>query len=385
MKKVLITYVEAGMGHITTARAVQDILEKYQGEEIEVIGMNLFHNNPKLEKFEKFLINEVKKASSSPIHSRMQFLSMHIIGSQNSLKLVNGCLVFKKQRDLYIEEIKKINPDIIVDTHYFCSYASITYRNKFNPSCKVVTYDPDNNVHGWWDTRSDYFIVNNEYAYDEALKRGFKKEQLVKVFFITRQAVVDTNESKEFYREKYGIPQNEFAVKLADGVYAKAKLKSFVYELIKSKKTMTIVAIAGKNKKLYDKLMALKPNLPKNINLMPMGFQPAVFEICKACDLFITKGGPNAVLDSVFMQTPIVINYYANKVEETTKKLFVDKLGCGVEIKNKKKARKFVEDCIENPKLLDVYIENEKKLDKNKNGAQEVAAFILELVNNIKV
>ena len=55
MKKVLITYVEAGMGHITTARAVQDILEKYKGEELEIVGMNLFHNHPKLEKFEKFL------------------------------------------------------------------------------------------------------------------------------------------------------------------------------------------------------------------------------------------------------------------------------------------------------------------------------------------
>ena len=240
MKKILITYVEAGMGHITSARAIQDVLEKYKDENLEIIGLNLFHNNPKLIKFEKFLINEVKKASASPLHSRMQLLSMHLIGSQNSLKLVNGFLIFKKQRDLYIEEIRKINPDIIIDTHYFCSYASITYRNKFNKNCKVVTYNPDNNVHGWWDLRADYFIVNNEYAYEEAIKKGFVKEKVKKVFFITRQGVLNTNESKEFYREKYGIPKDCFAVKLADGVYAKAKLKKFVYELIKSKKEMTI-------------------------------------------------------------------------------------------------------------------------------------------------
>lgn len=380
MKRILITYVEAGMGHITTARAVQDILEQYKDEEIEIVGANLFHNNPKLAKFEKFLINEVKRASTNPLHSRMQFLSMHLIGSQNSLKFVNGFLVFKKERDLYIDEIKKIKPDIIVDTHYFCAYASVTYRNRYNANCKVITYDPDNNVHGWWDTRVDHFIVNNEYAYKEALKRGFTKDQLKQVFFITRQGVVDTNESKEFYREKYGIPQNKFAVKLADGVYAKARLKSFVYELVKSKKEMTIVAIAGKNKVLYDKLMQLKEVLPSNITLMPFGFEPAVYEICKACDLFITKGGPNAVLDSVFVQTPVVINYYANAVEATTKKLFVDTLGCGVEIQDAKKARKFVEKCIDNPNMLQQYVDNEKKLDKNKNGAQEVAAFVLKIV-----
>lgn len=379
MKKILITYVEAGMGHITTARAVQDILEKYKDEEVEIVGMNLFHNHPVLEKYEKFLIEEVKKASTNPLHSRMQFFSMHLIGSQNSLKFVNGFIAFKKQRDLYIEELKKINPDIIIDTHYFCTYASVTYRNKFNPNCKVVTYDPDNNVHGWWDIRADYFIVNNEYAYQEALKRGFKKEQLKQVFFITREGVVKTTESKEFYREKYGIPQDDFVVKLADGMYAKAKLKSFVYELIKSKKKMTIVAIAGKNKELYEQLMALKPTLPENINLMPFEFCPAVYEIVKASDLFITKGGPNAVLDAVFVETPVVINYYANSVEATTKKLFVDILGCGLEIKDKKKARMFVEECIDNPSILDKFRENERKLDKTKNGAQEVADFVLKL------
>ena len=293
--------------------------------------------------------------------------------------------MFKKQRDLYVEELKKINPDVIVDTHYFCAYASVTYRNKFNKKCKVVTYNPDNNVHGWWDKRVDHFIVNNPLAYEQACGGGRLDKQKVKeVFFITRQGVVDANETKEFYRDKYGIPQDKFAVKLADGMYAKAKLKLFVYELIKSEKEMTIVAIAGKNKELYDELVALKPTLPKNINLMPFEFEPAVYEICKACDLFITKGGPNAVLDSVFMQTPIVINYYANNIEKTTRQLFVDKLGCGVEIKNKVKARKFVEDCIDNPKLLERYIENEKKLDKNKNGAQEVAKFLLEVVEDKK-
>lgn len=379
MKKILITYVEAGMGHITTARAVQDILEKYNGQDVEIIGMNLFHNHPVLEKYEKFLVREVQRASTNPLHSRMQFLSMHLIGCQNSLKFVNGFIAFKKQRDLYIEELKKIKPDIIIDTHYFCAYASVTYRNKFAPDCKVVTYDPDNNVHGWWDKRVDYFIVNNEYAYKEAIKRGFKEEQLKQVFFITRQGVLNTNESKEFYREKYGIPQEDFVVKLADGVYAKAKLRSFVYELCKSKKKMTIVAIAGKNKALYDELMQFKKTLPENINLMPFEFCPAVYEIVKASDLFITKGGPNAVLDAVFVETPVVINYYANAVEATTKKLFVDILGCGKEIKDKKKARLFVEQCIDNPCLLEEYRENERKLDKRKNGAEEVAEFVMRI------
>lgn len=376
--KILVTFVEAGMGHITTAQAIVDALNlKKKGEKVEIIAKNLFHEDAVLEKYERFLVNQTKKSSSSPLHSRTQLLSMHLFGSQNTLRFVNG-VIYKKQKDRYLEQLKKIKPDIIIDTHYFTSYVSTCYRDKFAPNCKVVTYNPDNNVHGWWTRKVDYFIVNNQQAVLEATKkRHINKNKVKQVFFITRQGVVNTNETKEYYRKKYGIPQDKFAVKLADGVYAKAKMKSFVYELMKVDKPLIIVAIAGKNKKLYEELMAVKNTLPENITLLPFEFVPEVYEICKACDLFITKGGPNAVLDSVFVNTPVVINYYANNIEGTTKKLFVDTLGCGVFIKDKKKARKFVEDCIENPHILDKYIENEKNLDKTKNGAQEIADFVL--------
>ena len=85
-----------------------------------------------------------------------------------------------------------------------------------------------------------------------------------------------------------------------------------------------------------------------------------------------------AKLAIYLLQRPILINYYANQIEEATKNLFVNTLKCGVTIKNKHKARKFVENCIDNPSLLNDYIENEKKLDKTKNGAYEIAKFVLE-------
>ena len=375
-KKILVTFVEAGMGHIVTAQSVADALSK--NDNVEVIRENIFHTNNVLKKYENFLINETKKASSRPLHSRMQIMSMHLIGAQNSLKFVNGC-VFKKQRDLYIKELIRIKPDIIIDTYFFTAYCSVTYRNKYNPKCKVITYDPDNNVHGWWDRRVDMFVVNNKIAKDEAIKlRKFSPDKVKEVPFVARDIIVNDNGTKEEYREKNNIPKDQFVVKLADGMYGRAKMRSYIYELIKSKKIMTIIAIAGKNEKLLKELNKLKDRVPKNINLMPFGFVENINELIKASDLFITKAGPNAVLDSVYLQTPIMINYYANNIEHTTRKVFVDDGGCGVCIKNKKKAREFVERCIDNPSILQQYIENEKKFDKSLNGSKQVGKLVLK-------
>jgi 1,2-diacylglycerol 3-beta-galactosyltransferase len=236
-------------------------------------------------------------------------------------------------------------------------------------------------VHGWWDTRVDKFVVNNEYAYHQAFKRGFKENQVKQVPFITRKSVLDTTESKEFYRKKYDIPKNDFVVKLADGIYGEAKMKSYIYELIKIEKPLSIIAIAGKNEALYNELIQLKDSLPSHIHLFPFPFVKEINELIKASDVFITKAGPNAVLDSVYLNVPVIINYYANVIEKTTKRVFIDKYNCGLYIPNKKECKSYIEKCIDNPNILDEFIQNTQQFDKTKNGAPEIAKIIL---NEIK-
>ncbi len=378
MKRVLVTFVEAGLGHIIAAQAILDALNVINDGSMEIVTKDIFKEDEYLDKFEKFLISETQKASKAPLHSNIQLASMKIIGSQNTLKLVHST-VYRKQMTIYVKKLKEIKPDIIIDTHYFTSYASVYYREKIDPSCKVVTYDPDNNVHGWWCRRVDRFIVNNDIAYKQAIKSKFKTENVMQVPFIARQNILNANESKSYYRSKYGIDTDAFVVKIADGAYAQAKLESFVREFANCSKPLTVLAIAGKSKQKYDMLVKLSAEMPQNVKLMPFGLVKNIEELFKASDLFVTKAGPNAVLDSVFMQTPFVINYWANKIEKTTKELFVDKLDCGCVIKNKVKARKFIERCIDDRTILDRYIENEKKIDKNQNGARNIAEYILSL------
>ena len=378
MKKILVTLVEAGMGHIVTAKAIANAIQKQKGDDVELIVKDIFQESEPLKKYEDFLISETKKASCDALHSRAQLLSMHILGAQNTLKIVHST-IYRKAVSRYVEQLRLIQPDVIIDTHYFTTYCSVQYRNKYAPNCRVITYNPDNNVHGWWHRKVDYHIVNNELAYTQALKT-FSPEQVKQVYFISHIKPNDATESKEFYREKYGIPQGVFTVKIADGAYGRAKLKSFLKELVKTDKPIVIAAVVGKNETLYNGLVKMKDSLPSNVTLMPFGFMDNIYELFKACDLFITKAGPNAVLDSALMGTPVLINYWANSIERTTKNLFVNKLGCGVVIENKREARKFVERCIDDRSILAQYVQNEKKLDRNKNGAEELAAFVLEKV-----
>ncbi len=384
--KILIPYVEAGMGHIVTSQAISESLKKLNNENFEIICCKAFQDSkdPDLIKYEKGIVEQVKMANKLAGYGNFQFAMMQLFGPQTSLKFVHST-VFSKIKKKTMEYFASFKPDVIISTHYVTTHFAIELKNKFLPKLSVITYDPDPNVHGWWDTRTDLFITNNEQATIEAIQtRGFTPSQIRQVFFVTRNSVINCNLTKDEAREKLNIPVNKFTVILADGAYASSKLKEYTNELLKTDLPITILVIAGKNQKVYEYFTKKigKNKIPNNITLKVYGFVNNIAEMYKASDIFITKAGPNAILDSLFMHTPIMVNFYASPVEKATCKLFVNHFKCGVKCLNKVKAREMIEDWINDKtrKELQTYSHNSLYFDKSKNGADEIAKIVLNYI-----
>ena len=378
-KKVVVTFCEAGQGHIVTAQSIAESLEKKYGDKVDVVRDYIFRdsNDKALIKYEKFSIKEVYRANNNKLHLATQLVAMKVFGEKTSLNFVYST-VFKKITDKITDKFVKMNADMIVSTYFVPYHIACRAKKKGLISSTVVAYDPDHNVHGWWDRRGDLFIVNNPFAAKEAIKqKKFNPEVVKTVHFMARQQIVDANESKDFYRKKLGIPQNKFAVILADGAYAAARMEEFTDELLKTDLPITILAVCGKNERVYKKYTEFKDIKP-NITFIPLPFLTNIEEYLKASDLYITKAGPNAITDSIFMGTPIITNFYSGEIEKKSSELFTKYYKVGVYEPNKIKARKLVEEYIKNPHLLDEFRENTKQLDKTKNGADEIADLLAE-------
>ncbi len=384
-KRVVVTFVEAGQGHIVTAAAIADSLEKKYGDSVEVIRSYIFRDSNDLDliKYEKFLVNEVKKSNKHPGYLAFQCAAMKLLTEQGTLEFSYN-VAFRKIKNKTIKIFQELKPDIIISTHFSPAHFAVCGKKSGKlKNVQVITYDPDPNVHGWWDRRMDLLITNNSRATEEAIeKKHFKKDFVRQVNFLTRQSVVDTNESKAFYRKKYGIPENKFAVCLADGAYATAKLETFTDELLTSSFPLTIIPVVGKNEKLLEKYTALKETTSRNITLLPMPFMQNVQEVYKASDLFITKAGPNAILDSLFMGTPIMTNFYSGPIEKATNDLFVNYYKTGLFCKDEKEAVKLIGKFAKEPALLNEFIENTKQFNKSKNGADEVADIVFDCLQH---
>lgn len=379
-KKVLMTYMESGMGHITSIKSISDNLKRLYPDDFEIIDSYIMQEDGDKSKIkmEKFIIKQTQNTNKIKGYGNFVFFLMNCLGKLNLLKITHKTIFAKAVKNT-LKTFERYKPDIIVSTHYYMTYCGLEYKKKIDPNVKIVTYNPDNNTHCWWDNREHLFIVNNEYAYIETIgKRKFNPALVKRVYYTARNDILQANLSREEYREKLGLPQDKFCVIVADGVYAMGKSKKVVDNLLQTDKPLTIVFLAGKNQKLFDKYTALKDSgkLKSNITLVVLPFTPNIYEYYKAANLFITKAGPNAILDSVFMNTPIMVDYYAHPIEKATTKLFVDTLGVGKAVYNPKKIKKEVESFIDNPTLLIPYEENTKKIDKTKNGGETVAHLI---------
>lgn len=380
--KVLVTYLEAGMGHIVSAQAISEALKRKYGNEIEIIEKNICRDNKILEKFEKYLVEDVKKSNKIPGYSNMQYMAMQLLGPQNTLKLVHSTFFnnAKKEMSKLIEEIQ---PDLFFGTHFAPLHIACELRNSKMNGMIVATYDPDPNVHGWWDARGDLFLVNNNFAFKEAINKSkFNPNTVKQVNFTTRESIVNSNLTREQLREKLNIPKDNFTICLADGAYATAKLKEYTNELLKSKKNITLLVIAGKNDEVYKyfKAKILGNKIPSNITMKVFRFIDYAHELYGASDIFITKAGPNAIQDSLFMGTPVLVNYYASPVEKATNKLFTTYYKCGIKLLDKVKTRKRIEKWINDPTELNTLKDNCKQFDKNKNGSSESADYIYRIL-----
>lgn len=375
-KRVLVTYIEAGFGHITTANSIADAIEALHDPNIELVRKYTFQAHPSLHKLEKQFVRDVKWANTFPWHNYIQMSATHIFGIHNSLPFMVNTF-YRRQREEYFKILGEIKPDIIIDTHYLTSFLATQYRDMVDPHVRVVTYDPDNSVHNWWNIRVDKFCVNCRIAFHDALEHDFTRKQLMIIPFVTRREIMEVTEDKSYYREKYGLPKDRFTVMVAAGGYGKSGMNRVVDALVfHVKHPVTIIAICGTNKRLYKHLQHLQKIAPSHIDLRPYEFVNKVYELNRAADVLLTKGGPNAMLDSALMGVPVGVFYYASEIEHISTHLFTSVLNCGRFFRRSAKIVKWINECVVNPTILDIYREAAQEVRQGGNGAENIAKFI---------
>lgn len=349
MKKFLIFTVTAGNGHNSAANAVKEQLEK-MGAEVKVVdllhefcknkafiwvqetgyGIAVKHLRPLYNSFFKFYQKaDPEKYYKSPVQS--------------------GLLNFY---DKLLKTIYDFKPDAILCSHFLPAIMISNLRNLYSINCKVFALITDHIICPFWEaaTGIDYLLTPSEVFHSELINKGFKTCQLLP-YGITVKNKFSKPIEKCIARKKLGLKENIFTILVMYGGGFWSGNYNIVKNIIKylEGRELQIIVPNARDVKGKEKIDKLK--IPKNINLVNLGFANNVEILMSAADILIGKAGGLSTTEAANIGLPLLCCSNLPEQEIANAKMLV-KEGGALQYKSYKQLIEILKDLLNNPNKL---------------------------------
>ena len=377
--RVLFPFTEAGLGHIMPMNSIADEFERLYGDKVEVVRSQFFTEtgDKSLKRYEGKLAKNVWNYNKHPAFGFFGTFNMDLWGTKIST-WCSVALIGPGALKKGVEHMNELHPDLVMSTHWATNFYAV--RMKQRPI--TVMYCPDAKINTLFRSPCDLVMISTKFGYDRALnkhKRRFNKDNLKKVPFLIRKEAFTITKDKAALREKLGVPADRFTVLLADGGYGVGKMKPMVKEILKRDLPINIIAVCGKNEKLYKELSAMQSR--GTTVFKPMGLIDNMLEVIASADLSCGKSGASLMAEPCFFGVPQIITHYANDIERWIGKYYLEDVGSAIKEFDAVRAVDLVEKFAADPTLLEPY--RQAAIAQHDNyGAEKCARYIFGLLCN---
>jgi len=302
MKRFLFVISDTGGGHRASARAVSDEIKRLYGEEASIELADIFVEIERwpFYNFPRWYPTMVK------FDSVPWGWGYHLTDHAAVMKTASY-LVWPYVGSALKRFLQSHPADLIVSFHAIPNYALLKAVHQMRLRTPVVTVVLDLvTVHaGWFVPGASSCFVPTEEAKERALQWNIPSERLEVVggMPVRRDFVEAQNVSKSEARAQLDLPSDLPIVLMVGGGEGMGPLEEVVQAIGMRRPQAYLVAIAGRNQDLYERLCHL--NLP--VPLHVAGFVSNMEIWMRAADLLVTKGGPNTLCEAFVAGVPVVI------------------------------------------------------------------------------
>ena len=377
MKKILIAYATAGIGHKKASLAVKAALDEIAPKDAEIrIIDSLDYTNPffkwaYLQSY-LFMVNKTPTfwgllyyLTDNPIINMAVSKARRLNNWTNSKKLREYLLFWK--------------PDVIVSTHFFASEVIGAMKEKGLLDSRLITVVTDYRLHSWWiDKSTDIYVVAGEDAKSDLLKWG-APENRIKVLGIPVEPIFSKSLDPKTILDKTGLGDDRLTILVISGGFGVGPIEEVVRTIDSISRPMQIIAICGHNEALVKRLEELKPKFKDK--MLALGFVNNVYEYMEIADLLISKSGGITVSESLAKELPILV--IAPIIgQETRNCSFVVDHGAAIKVERIEDLKEALEKLTSHPERLVKMREAIQKI-KKPSACYDVAKLALETADNI--
>lgn len=374
--KVILFYSSIGQGHISAARSIEKEILKQDPSAIVLQKDIREFMDPIARMLDEKLYWFVAK--NLPILFDNLFQSMQEQGSRVGTL---ACLPNDYSEQKVYEYLLAEAPDAVLATHYGSAQILGNLRERaLIPNIKI----------GWLHT--DYFVgyfpriskrIDRTFLAHPALEKSWLEAgvfpDLVETSGMPVNIPSTTSGDSKDCLSQIGFSPSIKTIVLASGKEGIGDFSGIIMSLAKAAvQPLQIIAVCGCNKKQFQALHKMKPQIPEYVKLEAMGFIPQteLISFIHASDLFITKAGGLSPAEAFVLGKPTILLNVISGHERENAELFA-KLGLAEinftveEIGNQ--AQALLTDVAKQTAMLEAQQEFRRNMDIGK-----IVAFLLD-------
>ena len=344
MKKILIIYATAGIGHKKASMAVKKALDEMNPKDTEVTMIdaldytNAFFKWSYLQSY-LFMVNKLPTFWGILYYlTDNRYINMVVAKIRRFSNWMNSGKLVK-----YINQTK---PDVIISTHFFAS--EVVGDMKKCPECgvRLITVVTDYRLHAWWVAKyTDSYVVANEDAKEDFVEWKVSPEK-IRVLGIPVEPVFAKKLDRKAIFEKTGLKDGIFTVLVIGGGFGVGPIEGIVNEVGKSSAKVQMAVVCGHNDGLVRRIEEIKPSL--SCDIKALGFIDNVYEYMEISDILISKSGGITVSESLAKGLPMIV--IAPIIGQETRNCdFIVKHHAAFRISHVNELESIIEDLVRNP------------------------------------
>ncbi len=333
MKKILIFYGAYGGGHLSAARAIKNYLDTNYPE-CETLMVDC------VEYINKYL-NKVSTAAYKEMAKKAPWMWKKVYNNSEHGALARISTTSNKLMSRKLNRIlQEFEPDLVISTHPFSNQMCTNLKKHKKIKCKIATVLTDMAPHSQWTIDSeyiDYFFVSNKEMkeiFSERFKYKFDKDSIYNDFNLDK----DKTTVLFFAGGEFGLGR---------------KRTSLVFRaLIRLCKNYQIIAISGRNKKMYSKFRKLVQAYDVSDRVKVLDFTDKVPELMSISSFVITKPGGLTTTESLVSGDPLILINPIPGQEESNADFLV-RHGVAIWIKKEDNIARIIKNIYRHPEHLD--------------------------------
>lgn len=303
--RILVLFSDTGAGHRSAAESIIEAINLEYPNQVETDMVDFFKS---------YAPPPLNMAGPTyPAMSNMRMLwkmGYEMIDGRRRSKFLYDMLwpYIKESTARMIEE----HPcDMIVSVHSMVNNPVLRMLDEEIPYLTVVTDMVSTPAH-WYNPKADLIVVATQAAFDRGVKLGVPPEKMRIIGLPIADRYCHPSSDRAGIRRQLGWPLNVPIILLIGGGEGMGPLERNAVAIDKARLNALQVIIAGRNKKLMDKLEQRHWHTPPLV----YGFTREMPAFMQAADFIVTKAGPGTISEAFIAGLPIILYSHVPGQEE---------------------------------------------------------------------